>query len=296
MINYLKYKIKNFLNFNKRQLGEIQLLLKKKDYLKITNIRDAELKVFSQNGEDGIIDFLLFKIKKKNAVTFIEIGVEDYEESNTRFLVETRPCTGLLIDINTQINFIKKRNFYWKNDLHICTKKINPENICEILDEYDFAKKSDIFSIDIDGLDYWVLKAANLSKISIVVAEYNPLFGSKYPITIPYLKNFERDPKKKSYFGMSINASIDLMKSKGFFFVGANTTCCNAFFINNKYKENFENLEINNLDEYIDFKFRENKSDLYAENKVSFLKDGISEQYVFFLPSNDLKKIKDINL
>ena len=100
MINYLKYRIKNYLNFYKKQLGEIQLLLKKKDYLKITNIRDAELKVFSQNGEDGIIDFLLFKIKKKNAVTFIEIGVEDYEESNTRFLVETRPCTGLLIDMN----------------------------------------------------------------------------------------------------------------------------------------------------------------------------------------------------
>ena len=79
--------------------------------------------------------------------------MEDYEESNTRFLVETRPCTGLLIDVNTQINFIKKRNFYWKNDLYICTKKINPENICEILDEYDFTKKSDIFSIDIDGLD-----------------------------------------------------------------------------------------------------------------------------------------------
>jgi hypothetical protein len=73
MINYLKYKIKNFLNFNKRQLGEIQLLLKKKDYLKITNIRDAELKVFSQNGEDGIIDFLLFKIKKKMQLRLLKL-------------------------------------------------------------------------------------------------------------------------------------------------------------------------------------------------------------------------------
>ena len=50
MIRYLKYKIKNFLNFNKRQLGEIQIELSKKKYNQISNIREAELKIFSQFG------------------------------------------------------------------------------------------------------------------------------------------------------------------------------------------------------------------------------------------------------
>ena len=98
MINYLKYRIKNLLNFNKRQLGEIQIELSKKNYEKIKNIRDAELKIFSQYGEDGIINYLLTKLNLNNKIQFVEIGTGDYEEANTRFLCESRVCKGLLID------------------------------------------------------------------------------------------------------------------------------------------------------------------------------------------------------
>src|SRR5210317_908723 len=119
MIKYLKYKIKNLLNFNKRQLGELQIELSKQNYDKIKNIRDAEIKIFSQFGEDGIINFLLHKIDLNEQIKFIEIGTGDYEEANTRFLSESRICSGLLIDKINDINFIKKRDFYWKNDLYI---------------------------------------------------------------------------------------------------------------------------------------------------------------------------------
>ena len=115
-------------------------------------------------------------------------------------------------------------------------------------------------------------------------------------ITIPNIENFNREKYSKLYFGASLKAFIELMKKKGFIFLGSNLFCSNAFFVHAKYSKKFDSLIIENLSNYVDFKFRENKSDLYAENKVSFLKDGISEQYVFFLPSNDLKKIKDINL
>jgi len=71
MIKYLKYKIKNFLNFNKRQLGEIKIELSKKKYNQISNIREAKLKIFSQFGEDGIIDYLLYKLKLNSKIKFI---------------------------------------------------------------------------------------------------------------------------------------------------------------------------------------------------------------------------------
>jgi len=106
MIKYLKYKIKNFLNFNKRQLGEIQIELSKKKYNQISNIREAELKIFSQFGEDGIIDYLLYKLKLNSKIKFIEIGTGDYEEANTRFLCKSRICSGLLID---KIKKLKKQ-------------------------------------------------------------------------------------------------------------------------------------------------------------------------------------------
>ena len=40
---------------------------------------------FSQWGEDGIIDYLVTNLNIQNK-TFIEFGVEDYKEANTKFL------------------------------------------------------------------------------------------------------------------------------------------------------------------------------------------------------------------
>ena len=118
MLSYLKYRFKNLINYSKRQNGVTNILLSRQNYENIKDIRDAEIKVFSQNGEDGIIDFILKKLNIGD-LKFIEVGVEDYEESNTRFLVETRPTTGLLIDNCKEINFIKRRDFFWKNELYL---------------------------------------------------------------------------------------------------------------------------------------------------------------------------------
>ena len=63
-------------------------LLNKKNK-KIKDLSDIEFKVYSQWGEDGIVDWLVDKlpqIPKK----FLEIGTQDYRESNTRFLLINR--------------------------------------------------------------------------------------------------------------------------------------------------------------------------------------------------------------
>ena len=53
---------------------------------KIKNISDVEFRVFSQWGEDGIIDWVINQIPNISK-NFIEIGTEDYKEANTRFLL-----------------------------------------------------------------------------------------------------------------------------------------------------------------------------------------------------------------
>ena len=77
---------------------------------------------------------------KKN-LRFVEIGTGDYEEANTRFIVETKPSTGLLIDYCKELKFVKQRNFYWQNQLYIENRKISPENINLILEKHDFRRK-----------------------------------------------------------------------------------------------------------------------------------------------------------
>ena len=53
--------------------------------------------MYSQWGEDGIIEYLVSKIPIENKF-FIEFGVENYNESNTRFLMMNRNWSGLVID------------------------------------------------------------------------------------------------------------------------------------------------------------------------------------------------------
>ena len=60
-------------------------------------LREAEFRVFSQWGEDGIIQFLSRHVPIDNK-TFVEFGVQDYLESNTRFLVVKDNWSGLIID------------------------------------------------------------------------------------------------------------------------------------------------------------------------------------------------------
>ena len=294
MINYLKYRIKNFLNFNKKQLGEIQLLLKKKNYSKITNIRDAEVKIFSQFGEDGIIDFLLYKLNLTNHIAFLEIGTGDYEEANTRFLCETRNCRGLLIDKIKDLKFVQKRDFFWKNDLYFCQKTITPSNISSVINSYGFKNDCNLLSIDIDGNDYWVLKNIELSHVDIVVAEYNPLFGSNLSLTVPQDDNFDRNRFKKIFYGASLTAIIELMESKGFMFVGANSACNNAFFINKNKKEFFSNLKVEESKEYTKFTFREIKENSYKENQISNLIDKIEDFEIYDLNKKKTFKIKEL--
>ena len=50
-------------------------------------------------------------------------------------------------------------------DLRICNNFINSNNINEILKNCDF--NVDVFSLDIDGIDYWIIQKLkkNISKI-----------------------------------------------------------------------------------------------------------------------------------
>ena len=93
---------KLFFNIGLNQISE-----NRKNYGNISNIQQIELKVFSQNGEDGIIDYLLTKLNLiPHSTNFIEIGVGDYRESNTRFLYNRFHPKGLIIDC---IEDMKKR-------------------------------------------------------------------------------------------------------------------------------------------------------------------------------------------
>jgi hypothetical protein len=113
-------------------LANILILYSRKFYNQYTFLEDAEIKIFSQNGEDGIIDYILEISNIKNP-KFIEIGVEDYIESNTRLLYHIRDSHGLIVDQTIDIDKLSKNLDVWKGRIIVIKKAVGPNNINEIV-------------------------------------------------------------------------------------------------------------------------------------------------------------------
>lgn len=264
----LKKKIISKIKFN---LGLNNILILRQKYESVQYINETECQVFSQNGEDGIIDYLITKLKifKPN---FIEIGVGTYIEANTRFLYDRFYPKGLIIDCEKDLeNKVSSNINLWKGDLKILEVFVTQKNINNLLIK-NCNFNVDIFSLDIDGIDYWILEKINSINPKIIIAEYNPTFGHVLEVTVPNIINFDR--KKYHYsqlcYGMSLVALIKLMKNKNYYFIGSNSSCNNAFFISNDFNKNkyFTNLTVKNLSDYTDSNIRESRD---INNKLNFL-------------------------
>ena len=203
----------------------------------LQNIRDAEFKVFSQWGEDGIIQYLIHQLGI-NSKSFIEFGVENYRESNTRFLLMNDLWRGLVLDGSEQhMATLQCDHLPWLYDLRFRTAFITAENINTLIQEAGFSGPLGILSIDIDGNDYWVWKAINTVQPDIVIVEYNAAFGPERPISIPYKPDFVMSEAHHSrqYFGASLMALCHLAQEKQYFLAGCTSAGNNAFFVHSKF-------------------------------------------------------------
>jgi hypothetical protein len=198
-----------------------------------SDLRSHEFRVFSQWGEDGILAYLLRHVAVSRKV-FVEFGVEDYTEANTRWMLVNEGWSGLVLDGSTEnIAAIRRDPIYWRHNLKAVQAFITRENINDLLSNNGLTGEIGLLSVDIDGVDYWVWEAINTISPAIVVAEYNALFGSERAVTVPYDANFQRAKAhhSQSYYGASLAALISLGRCKGYAFVGSNSAGNNAFFI-----------------------------------------------------------------
>ena len=199
-----------------------------------TRLSDSEFRVFSQWGEDGIIQFLLRHVEVERKL-FVEFGADQYNsESNTRFLLTNDNWAGLVIDGGQEnIDRLKQTRAYWLYNLKAVRAFITRENINRLLEENGVGGEIGLLSIDLDGNDYWVWKAVAAVSPVIVVVEYNYRFGSGPAVTIPYDERFDRGRvhPSKVYFGASLRGLCLLAESKGYAFVGCNSNGVNAFFV-----------------------------------------------------------------
>ncbi|MDP1801071.1 MAG: hypothetical protein Q8L81_06960 [Bacteroidota bacterium] len=283
-------------NILKKELEELKILTGKQLTSSLSNVdslKKAEFKVFSQWGDDGIIQYIINKIQISNDF-FVEFGVENYTEANTRFLLVNNNWSGLVMDgSGSNIEQIKKDSVYWQHELNAKHAFITAENINEILNTENVPDKIGLLHIDIDGNDYWIWKNINRVKADIVIVEYNSLFGPERAITIPYKKDFFRTTAHFSnlYYGCSISSLCDLAKEKGYSFVGCNSAGNNAYFILNEKLGNIKALTP--AEGYVRSKFKESRDE---NGMLTFIsgkprENKIKDLEVFNTRTNQLERI-----
>jgi hypothetical protein len=192
-----------------------------------------EFRVYSQWGEDGLIQHLVHEVPVARRV-FVEFGVEDYTEANTRFLLVNDNWSGLVMDASAEnVRRIRDDALSWQHDLKAVQAFITRENINSLIEAQGISGDIGLLSIDIDGNDYWVWEAIAKVSPAIVVVEYNARFGPERAVSVPYDAGFERAKAHYSmiYYGASLAALWRLGKRKGYALVGCNSAGNDAFFV-----------------------------------------------------------------
>jgi len=219
--------------------GEAQLLLQGKQLAHVVKslpdgspLRDAEFKVFSQFGDDGVIQFLLSAVSVSND-RFVEFGVESYREATTRFLLRNDNWRGLVLDSSAEnVAAIRGSVEFW-HELQAEVATVTPDNINALLTDAGFTGPIGLLHIDIDGNDLHVWNALEVADPDIVILEYNALLGPDHALTVPYDPCFDRREAHYSwlYQGASIRAIVATCQRRGYAFVGCNSAGNNAYFV-----------------------------------------------------------------
>jgi hypothetical protein len=286
LFNVINCLIKSDRQFEEIKINQGLILSQLNSAKQSKRLADYEFKVFSQWGEDGIIQFLVSNLEIRNQ-TFIEFGVEDFFESNCRFLMMKNNWAGFVIDGSSKnIERLKSSYFYWKYNLQSKTSFITSENINSILDESGFEKDLGILSVDIDGVDYYVLNELERWMPSILIVEYNGIFGFSRPVSVPYDASFYRGNKHYSnlYYGANLPAFLHLANRKGYALVGINSVGSNAFFVRRDLL-NDKVCEVTLEESYKNSSFRESRD---VKGALTYLSGNARRQPIADLPLMDV--------
>ena len=276
----------NLRDMDKLLLNQGRLLAANYKNAHFPTLQDAEFQIFSQWGEDGIIQYLVQNLHIEHK-TFVEFGVETFREANCRFLMQKDFWAGMVIDGSADnIARIKQNNFYWRHNLTAVEAFISRDNIADLIAAAPFSDIG-ILSVDIDGVDYFVLEALGHLRPSIIIVEYNGLFGETAKVSVPYSADFWRSKAHHSnlYYGASLAAFDHLLSGRGYRLVGGNSAGNNAFFV----REDLLNDKIGSVsvaDAFRESSFAEGR---HADGSLNFIRGIDRRNIIAHLPLVDVE-------
>lgn len=223
------------------QLVQRNLFFQYRDLLlrgaELPSFHDAGFRVYSQSDEDGLLLYLFSLIGFKNRL-LLDVASGVPIGGNTTNLIVNWGCHGLLLEGNGRL--VEETSLFYQHhpDTALFPPRIRQawitaENINELVSQEGFPGEIDLFSLDVDGVDYWLWESLNAVSPRIVMVEYQDMFSAEESFTVPYSPDFNRFSIHPDYFGASLAAFVKLAKRKGYRLVGCNKYGYNAFFIRN---------------------------------------------------------------
>jgi hypothetical protein len=204
--------------------------------LKPTWLLDYKKDVYSQTGEDGIIEKIL-EVIGSNDKWAVEFGAWDGVISNTQYLIESKQYKAVLIEADKK-RFLDLKRIIGQNDNIIPINQFvefkKDNNLDHILSNTPIPLDYDLLSIDIDGNDFHVWKATKKYSPKVVIIEFNP--------TIPTHISFVQTADKSVNQGTSLLSLVQLGKEKGYELVSV--LWFNAVFVKKEYFHLFQ-IEFN---------------------------------------------------
>lgn len=193
-----------------------------------TDLTRHELKVFSQNGEDGVLIEILNRIGVGPRY-FVEFGIQSGHEGNTVLLADVFGWSGLYLESDPD-SFAALSAKYRENPrVHTVQELVTADRFTRILTDLDVPVELDILSIDIDGNDVYVWDALEGFRPRVVVVEYNAALGLDSRQTQPH--DVDRAWDGTGAYGAALGALVVVARRQGYELVHTDLTGNNAFFV-----------------------------------------------------------------
>ena len=197
------------------------------------DLRSAEKDVFSQSGEDGVIQ-KIFEIIEPGPRFAVEFGAHDgITMSNVRNLVVNQGWSTYQIEGDPE-RAAQLAEAY--RDYPTTTTEqawVWPGNIEILFEEAGVPKDLDLLVIDIDSNDYYVWRAIHDFEPKVVMIETNRWFAPPQKMVIDYHPMNYWDGTY--YVGASLQSMYELAKKKGYELVHQMTKGPNTFWVKKEY-------------------------------------------------------------
>jgi hypothetical protein len=194
----------------------------------------SELKVFSQNGEDGVIAEILGRVGTTHR-HFVEFGIGEGVEGNCVFLADVLGWNGLFIEGAESLYPALHHRYASVPGVTTLQALVTAENVESLLLGAGVPPDLDLLSIDIDGNDFWVWKAIETFTPRVLIIEYNGALSLDAALVQPY--DTDAAWEATDYFGASLGAMERLGAEKGYFLAHTELSGTNAFFVREDLRE-----------------------------------------------------------